>query len=171
MTCSKEYTVDIGPGVEYQDLTWSLITLQQTGTGIATWISPGAGGIGSTWESETSATIAGGTNVGRLIIRATLVYAGINRPGRVNVTVSENNEFNPFPGSNTSAVDYFVNGFFQVGATMVGPSPNPFNGVYSLDFTATTGTMSFVIDLVSSQPGAGQSDPMKIHVSGEIINL
>lgn len=169
VTCTKEFTISIGPGVEYQDLVWSLQLEEELGTGVATWISPGAGGTGSTWEAETSATIAGGTNRGRLTIRATMVYAGAPMAGQVQITVSNNNEVDAQPGINSSSISYFINAAFQVGASM--PNPPPFNGVYTLDFTASAGTLLFVIDLFTSGPGGTQPSPMTIHVSGVILNL
>lgn len=167
--CTKEFSMEL-TGVDYGELVWSLQSQQQDGTGVATWVSPGAGGTGSTWSAFTSATIAPGADVGRLIIRATMVYAGPNLPGRVQVDVSGNNQVFGEGGSNASSVQFFIDNIIQASASMAAPPPT-FNGVYTLDFTASAGVLLFVIDMLSSNPTGAQGNPLTLNVSGSIINL
>jgi len=170
LTCSKDVTLEVAPGVPWDELVWSLVLLEETGTGTAVWTSPGDGGEGSTWEGGTSASIAVGTDRGRLTIDAVLIYAGINRPGRVTITVANNNMIAGPGGTNSSSIQYFVNGGLVDSASMPG-APVPFNGEYTLDFTATAGTLRFRIDMFSSNPDGGQSNPMTLQVSGVIENV
>lgn len=167
--CTKEFSIEL-TGVDYSELVWSLQTQEQSGTGIANWISPGAGGTGANWSAQTSAEIAVGLDRGRLIIVATMSYSGPNLPGRVSVTVSNNNQLIAATGSNAAAVQFFIDNVLQTSATMPVPPPT-FNGVFNLDFTASSGVLMFIIDMFSSDPGAGQSNPMTLDISGSIINL
>lgn len=168
-SCSQQFTITV-PGVDYSQLVWSLQTQQQDGTGVATWLTPGAGGTGATWSALTSATIAPGTDVGRLIIRATMVYAGPNFAGQVRVTVSNNNQVFLQGGNNASAVQFFIDNIIQASASMAVPPPT-FNGVYTMNFTASAGVLLFVIDMLSSNPTGAQGNPLTLAVSGDIINV
>lgn len=168
-SCSQQFTITV-PGVDYSQLVWSLQTQQQDGTGVATWLTPGAGGTGATWSALTSATIAPGTDVGRLIIRATMVYAGPNFAGQVRVTVSNNNQVFLQGGNNASAVQFFIDNIIQSSASMAVPPPT-FNGVYTMNFTASAGVLLFVIDMLSSNPTGAQGNPLTLAVSGDIINV
>lgn len=168
-SCSQQFTITV-PGVDYSQLVWSLQTQEQSGTGIANWVSPGAGGTGANWVAKTSAAIAVGLDRGRLIIVATMTYAGPNFPGRVVVTVSNNNQIIAATGSNSAAVQFFIDNVLQTSATMPVPPPT-FNGAFNLNFTASSGVLMFIIDMFSSDPGTGQSNPMTLDISGSIINV
>lgn len=167
--CSKELSIEL-TGVDFSELVWSLQTLEQSGSGTAVWVSPGAGGTGPDWSGQTAAVIVPGFNQGRLTIQATMVYAGPNLPCRISVTVSNNNDTSAGSGSNQASVQYFLNAIAQSSAPMPTPPPT-FNGVFTLDFTAQAGTLLFVIDMFSTQPGAPQPSPMTLDISGSIINL
>lgn len=167
--CSKELSMEL-TGVDYSELVWSIQSITQDGTGTAEFISPGAGGTGPDWAAQTSATVAPGTNVGRIILRATMPYAGPNVPGRVVVTVSNNNDTSAGTGGNQALIQFFINAVFQVQEPMPTPPPT-FNGVFTMDFTASAGTLLFVIDMISNSPGGSQPSPMTLHIAGSIINL
>lgn len=170
VSCSKEFTMEV-VGVRYQDLTWSLqVPIQQDGNSTAEWISPASGAQSDEWEAATSASYGGGDDTGRVRLLATMVYAGPNRNGQVQVTVSTNNDDGTLPGLNSSSVQFFINAVLQTQTNMPAAPPT-FNGVYTLNFTAMAGTLLFVIDLFSSNPLAPQPVPMTIHVSGVIVNI
>lgn len=168
-SCSQQFSIEV-PGVDYSQLVWSVQTLEQSGSGTAEFVSPGAGGTGSEWVGQTAAVVVPGFNQGRLTLRATMSYAGPNFPGRVVVTVSNNNDTSGGIGGNQALVQFFINAVLQTSTTMPTPPPT-FNGVFNLNFTASAGTLLFVIDMITSQPGGSQPSPMTFHIAGSIINV
>lgn len=166
ITCSKEFTLTVNPGVDFSELVWSLITFEQSGTGIANWVSPGEGGTGNAWSANTSAAIAVGLDRGRLTIDANMVYAGPNRncQGVLNIT---NNDIIAQPGTNSITISYFLGMILQTTMSM----PDGFTGQMLFPFTAMAGAITLRFDIFSVNPDAAQSNPLAISCSGVFENL
>lgn len=162
MICEKPFSIVVGPGVDWQNLQWIRQTLQQGG---GTAVFSPDGGISNEWSASCSNPLNSGTTV-RTTYRGTLTYAGPNRAASAQMQIA-NNEVIAQPGLCSLSMNYFLNSVFQVGVAM----PQAYNGPLALNFTAATGLIELVFDMISTQPGGTQPTPMVITCTGVVVNL
>ncbi len=158
VTCSKDVTLEVAPGVPYQELVWTQVALVQVGTGTATFF-PANGGTGADFSALCTCNDV--VSQGRATYDADITYAGPNMAGIVTMTIV-NNEVIADPGINTLQVSYFLNAALQTSVNM----PQGYSGPLTLPFTAMAGAMKFRVDVLSN---AGVN--LSISVVGSISNV
>lgn len=164
MTCSKPFSIVVGPGVQWANLLWGNPTFLNSAGGSALFTP--TNDESNTWQA--SATAPASTDTGRVTIDGTLAYVGPARNCKASMICTSNG--NPAQiGFTQIQLIYFINSVLQTSAT----SADGFNGVLELPFTAVTGALMLRFDILSVQPSSSplQPKPMVVTCSGTVSNL
>lgn len=163
MICSRDYSLTAGPGVDFDSLIWGTATHLDTNSGSSDFTPENTGS--NTWQA--SATAPTTTDIGRLTIDGTLIYAGPNRACMATMNVSTNGVSTEV-GTTEAVLTYFLNTILQ---TTVSAADT--NGVVQLPFTAQAGTMVLRFSIRSSLPSGSinQPKPMVISCDGVLASL
>lgn len=160
--CSKDYDMVIDPGVDFSELVWTRLTLEQTGTGTAAF-SPD-GGTGNDFVAACTCGANSSGSIGRTTYDADLVYAGPNMPCSVDMTILNNDLFAD-PGVCSLTCSYFLNAILQTSVTMA----QGFNGLLQLPFTAAAGAIKIRFDMFAA--GAPGNPDLAISCNGSVVNV
>ena len=163
MTCSNEFSLEIRPGVDFDELIWGTATHLDANSGSSDFTPENTGS--NTWQA--SATAPSTTDIGRLTIDGTLIYTGPNRNCMATMTVSTNG-VSTETGTTEVSLFYFLNSILQTSVSAADTS-----GIVQLPFTAQAGTMVLRFSIRSSLPSGSinQPKPMVISCDGVLASL